>query len=90
MDLLYDVCEIVAAICDNAFELWFLLSFFGLKNENKRHIFCYIGFVAVKTVISVLFWVLDYNEYLISTAIFIGISVIYCRIFLNGSRLKHI
>ena len=90
MDLLYDICETAAAICENALELWFLLSFFGLRNENKQHTFGYIGFVTLKTVIGIIISVLNYNGYLLSAVVFIGVSLIYCRIFLNGNWIKHI
>lgn len=67
-----------------------MLSFFGLRNENKRHAFGYIGFVALKTAIGIIFSVLEYNGYLLSAVVFVGTSLIYCRIFLNGSWIKHI
>lgn len=89
MDILYNICEIAASVCDNAFELWFLLSFFGSKNK-KFHILGYIGIVVLKTAIGEILPLLGYNGFLLSTAIFIGTSLIYCRIFLNGSWIKHI
>lgn len=90
MGLLSTVTEIIATICENVIILWFLTSFFGAKYTGIKKYSAFVATVVITTVFTSFLSNILPDKFLLCTAGFIILLILYCRLFLHGTLLCHI
>ena len=90
MGLLSTVTEIIATICENVIILWFLTSFFGAKYTGIKKYSAFVATVVITTAFTSFLSNILPDKFLLCTAGFIILLILYCHLFLNGTLLCHI
>lgn len=90
MGLLSTVTEIIATICENVIILWFLTSFFGAKYTGIKKYSAFVATVVITTAFTSFLSNILPDKFLLCTAGFIILLILYCRLFLHGTLLCHI
>lgn len=90
MGLLSTVTEIIATICENVIILWFLTSFFGAKYTGIKKYSAFVATVVITTAFTSFLSNILPDKFLLCTAGFIILLILYCRFFLHGTLLCHI
>ena len=90
MGLLSTVTEIIATICENVIILWFLTSFFGTKYTGIKKYSAFVATVVITTAFTSFLSNILPDKFLLCTAGFIILLILYCRFFLHGTLLCHI
>ena len=90
MGLLSTVTEIIATICENVIILWFLTSFFGAKYTGIKKYSAFVATVVITTAFTSFLSNILPDKFLLCTAGFIILLILYCHLFLHGTLLCHI
>lgn len=90
MGLFSTVTEIIATICENVIILWFLTSFFGAKYTGIKKYSAFVATVVITTAFTSFLSNILPDKFLLCTAGFIILLILYCRLFLHGTLLCHI
>ena len=90
MGLFSTVTEIIATICENVIILWFLTSFFGTKYTGIKKYSAFVATVVITTAFTSFLSNILPDKFLLCTAGFIILLILYCRLFLHGTLLCHI
>ena len=90
MGLLSTVTEIIATICENVIILWFLTSFFGAKYTVIKKYSAFVATVVITTAFTSFLSNILPDKFLLCTAGFIILLILYCHLFLHGTLLCHI
>lgn len=90
MGLFSTVTEIIATICENVIILWFLTSFFGAKYTGIKKYSAFVATVVITTAFTSFLSNILPDKFLLCTAGFIILLILYCHLFLHGTLLCHI
>ncbi len=90
MDLLYEVFELLATVCESVLALWFLVSFFDYKFSVKYRKVSFVVVVVVSSFFTTVIPLLYPNDIIVNALVYILILFLYCRFVLKGKLVSHI